>query len=102
MSSTLFFSFSFKKARRYKLCKRLKGTRADRVNDPSMFHCAYTRKPECVDVLLHSIQLKEPSSCDEFLTRGRPENKYHGYIKDILLQLFNKLALYYMSTLYNQ
>lgn len=48
-----------------------------RVNhecDPSTFHCAYTHTPELVDVLLHSIQLKEPDFYDESLTRGLPES----------------------------
>lgn len=48
-----------------------------RVNhecDPLTFHCAYTHTPELVDVLLHSIQLKEPDFYDESLTRGLPES----------------------------
>ena len=51
-------------------------TVVDHVCDPAKFHCAYIRKLEFADVLLHSIQLKEPGSYDEFLTREQPASAY--------------------------
>jgi len=44
----------------------------DRECTPLKCHCAYTRKPEYADILLHNIQSEEPSFCDEFLIRGLP------------------------------
>ena len=52
------------------------GRRVDHVCDPSRFHCACTHTPEYVDVLLHNIQLKEPNSCDESLTKGQPASAF--------------------------
>lgn len=46
--------------------------RIDRVYDRAKFRCAYTHKQESFDVLLHNIQLKEPSFYDEFLIIKRP------------------------------
>jgi len=45
---------------------------ADHECDRAKFHCACIHKPEYADVLLHNIQAEEPSSYDEFLTRGQP------------------------------
>lgn len=67
-------SFPLQLRRKMKFFLWSMGTRVDRICDRARFHCAYTHKPKYVDVLLHSIQSKEPNFYGEFLTRGLPAN----------------------------
>lgn len=45
---------------------------ADHLCDLSKFHYAYIHRQACVDGHPQSIQSKEPSFCDESLTREPP------------------------------
>lgn len=50
------------------------------VYDPVEYHCAYTHRPEFVEILHHRFQWKEPSFYDEFLITELPDIMSFFYV----------------------